>query len=56
MVSVLEYFVRKHFLVLNVVIVFPLLEYNSIYNRRSKCSVRVLKFLCISRGIEVALR
>jgi hypothetical protein len=55
-VSVLEYFVRKHFLVLNAVIVFPLLEYNSIYNRRSKCSMRVLKFLCISRGIEVALR
>jgi hypothetical protein len=55
-VSVLEYFVRKHFSVLNAGIVFPLLEYNSIYNHRSKCSVRVLKFLRISRGIEVALR
>jgi hypothetical protein len=55
-VSVLGYFVRKHFLVLNAVIVFPLLEYNNIYNRRSKCRMRVLKFLCISWGIEVALR
>jgi hypothetical protein len=51
-----RYFVRKHFVVLNVVIVFPLLEYNSIYNRGSKCSVMVLKFLRILRGIEVALR
>jgi hypothetical protein len=55
-VSVLGYFVRKHFLVLNAVIVFPLLEYNSIYNCRSKCSVMVLKFLRILRGIEVALK
>ena len=55
-VSVLEYFVRKHFSVLNAVIVFLLLEYNSVYNCRSKCSVMVLKFLRILRGIEVALR
>jgi hypothetical protein len=55
-VSVLGYFVRKHFVILNAVIVFPLLEYNSIYNCGSKCSVMVLKFLRILRGIEVALR
>jgi hypothetical protein len=55
-VSVLGYFVRKHFVVLNTVIVFLLLEYNSIYNCGSKCSVMVLKFLHILRGIEVALR
>jgi hypothetical protein len=47
-VSVLGYFVRKHFLVLNAVIVFLLLEYKSFYNRRSKCSMMVLKFL---RGV-----
>jgi hypothetical protein len=35
-VSVLGYSVRKHFSVLNVVIVFPLLEHNRIHNRRSK--------------------
>jgi hypothetical protein len=55
MVSVLGYYVRKHFSVLNAVIVFPLLESNSIYNCRSKCSVMVLKFLCISRLIVVTL-
>jgi hypothetical protein len=54
-VSVLGYFVRKHFSVLNVVIVFPLLESNGIYNCRSKCSVMVLKFLRISRLIVVTL-
>jgi hypothetical protein len=42
-VSVLGYFVRKHFLVLNAAIVFPLLEFNSIYNRRSKCSIKFLR-------------
>jgi hypothetical protein len=42
-VSVLGYFVRKHFLVLNAAIVFPLLEYNRIYNRRSKCSMKFLR-------------
>jgi hypothetical protein len=42
---VLGCFVREHFLILNATIVFPLLEFNSIYNCRSKCSVMVLKFL-----------
>jgi hypothetical protein len=46
-VSVLGYSVRKHFSVLNVVIVFPLLESNGIYNCRSKFSVMVLKSLRI---------
>jgi hypothetical protein len=32
------------FLILNATIVFPLLEFNSICNCRSKCSVMVLKF------------
>jgi hypothetical protein len=50
-VSVPGYFARKHFLVLNAAIVFPLLEYNSIYNRRSKCSMKFSSW-----GIEVALR
>jgi hypothetical protein len=50
-VGVLGYFVRKHFLVLNAAIVFPLLAYNSIYNRRSK-----MQYEISSRGIEVALR
>jgi hypothetical protein len=56
MVSVLRYSIEKHFSVLNAVITFSLLEYNRIYHRRSKCSMMVLKFLRISRGIEVALR
>jgi hypothetical protein len=43
-VSVLGYSVKKHFSVLNVVIVFLLLEYNRIYHRRSKCSMMVLYF------------
>jgi hypothetical protein len=46
-VSVLGYSVRKHFSVLNVVIVFPLLESNDIYNCRSKFSAMVLKSLLI---------
>jgi hypothetical protein len=54
-VSVLGYSVRKHFLVLNAVIVFPLLESNGIYNCRSKFSAMVLKSLRILRGLEVAL-
>jgi hypothetical protein len=44
MVSVLGCFVRKHFSVPNTVIVFPLLEFNGIYSRRSKCIVMVLNF------------
>jgi hypothetical protein len=43
-VSVLEFFVRKRFSVLNAVIVFLLLESNSSHNCRSKCSVMILKF------------
>jgi hypothetical protein len=46
-VSVLGYSIRKHFSVLNVVIVFPLLESNGIYNCRSKFSAMVLKFFRI---------
>jgi hypothetical protein len=42
-VSVLGYFVRKHFLVLDAAIVFPLLEYNGIYNCRSKGSMKFLR-------------
>jgi hypothetical protein len=42
MVSVLGCFVRKHFLVPNTVIVFPLLEFNGIYSRKSKCIMMVL--------------
>jgi hypothetical protein len=42
MVSVLECFVRKHFSAPNTVIV--LLEFHSIYNRKSKCIMMVLNF------------
>jgi hypothetical protein len=44
MVSVLGCFVRKHFSVPNTVIVFPLLEFNDIYNHKSKCIMIVLNF------------
>jgi hypothetical protein len=50
MVSVLGCFVRKHFSVPNTVIVFPLLEFNGIYNRESKCIMMVLNFSVGHRG------
>jgi hypothetical protein len=49
-------FCQKVFSVLDALIIFLLLEFNSSYNCRSKCSVMILKFLLISRGIEIALR
>jgi hypothetical protein len=49
---VLGYSARKHFTVLNVVIVFPLLESNGIYNCRSKFSVMVLKSLRIFASLR----
>jgi hypothetical protein len=49
-------FCQKVFSVLDVIIIFLLLEFNSSYNCGSKCSVMVLKFLHISRGIEISLR
>jgi hypothetical protein len=44
------------FLVLNVIFIFLLFEFNSCYDCRSKCSVMVLKLPSISRGIEITLR
>jgi hypothetical protein len=42
--------------VLNATIISLLFEFDSRYDCRSKCSVMVLKFLPISRGLEIALR
>jgi hypothetical protein len=49
-------FCQKVFSVLDALIIFLLLEFSSSYNCRTKCSVMILKFLLISRGIEIALR